>query len=651
MGAAAVAAAEAERLRAIEEEEANSGPGLDIYFGSQTGTAEGFAKEIAEQCGAIGFRTKCIDLEDFEEETFATDCQGSISVFLMATYGEGDPTDNAIEFHSWIKDKDNETDLSGAKFAVFGLGNTQYEHYNAMGKLVNKRLEALGATRTYEYGEGDDDNDIDEDFETWREGLVSALSGEAFPQSEGRPRSASVPSIAFEVIDVAPPEDPRMLREEGKFDVRYCDVPEGKIDLSSRPYFQCCDANVVAHRELRQSAGKDGLGSTVHCEIDIGDLPVEYGTADNLGVLAENDANQVASVATFLGAKLDSWFSLESCDPAVSLSPLFPTPCTVRTALACYCDLNAVPSRNVLGKLSFYATLKEHADRLAWLASMDGKEDYKKHILQPRWNYAQLFREYSSIRIPLAAFFQIVPRLQARYYTIASSAKLNPNRIHLTVSVVTEPKQGSSEPFRGVCSAHIGNQTLPSHSKGKRPKGKRGRAGKWPSLRVFVRESTFKMPPKAATPIIMVGPGTGIAPMMALIQERYYQRDTMGEDIGDSILFFGCRTRNEDFIYSEELQQACDDGILTALHVAFSREQAQKVYVQHKLLECGEAVWNLLRSRMAYFYVCGGIQMGNDVLATVQQIAVKYGGMTEADAKTYTKRMQSKGRYIQELWS
>ena len=544
--AAAVARAEAERRR-IEEEEAAAaaaGPALKIYFGSQTGTAEGFAKEIAEQCNALGFSSSTIDLEDFEADAFIEEATTSDAavVFLMATYGEGDPTDNAIEFVEWIKDKDRDLDndsLKNAHFSVFGLGNTQYEHYNAMGKLVNKRLEALGATRVYEYGEGDDDNNIDDDFETWREGLAAALCKHAFPDADPaaqRPRSVSI-SLPFSLLDVAAPEDRRLASSEGKFDVRYCTAPQGKIDLSSRSYFQCVEAKVVAHRELRQS----GPGSTVHVEVDIGDLPITYDTADNLGVLPENHADQVEKIASLLGARLDSWLALEAADPAQDdISPIFPTPCTVRTALAYYCDLNAVPSRNLIGKLATYASLPEHKHALEYLSAKEGKEEYNARIVATRCSLVDLFSEYSSIRIPLGHFVQIAPRLQPRWYTISSSAKLSPTRIAMTVSVVTESRSPAySTPFRGICSTHIANQSLPNHAKGKRPKAIRGKPGQWPSLRIVVRPSTFKMPDDPLTPIIMVGPGTGIAPMMALLSERYYQRDTMGAAIGESVLFLG----------------------------------------------------------------------------------------------------------------
>ena len=148
---------------------------LTLYFGSQTGTAEGFAKTLANESRRAGFKPHIVDLEDFEADDFVADAQeGAMVMFLMATYGEGEPTDNAAEFYEWLKDRDGQLEegcLQGLKFTVFGLGNRQYEHYNAMGRFVAKRLNALGASEVFASGDGDDDGTLDDDFAAWKETL------------------------------------------------------------------------------------------------------------------------------------------------------------------------------------------------------------------------------------------------------------------------------------------------------------------------------------------------------------------------------------------------------------------------------------------------------------------------------------------------
>lgn len=123
-------------------------------------------------------------------------------------------------------------------------------------------------------------------------------------------------------------------------------------------------------------------------------------------------------------------------------------------------------------------------------------------------------------------------------------------------------------------------------------------------MHVHVRPSTFKLPSDASKPVIMVGPGTGVAPMRAFLQERRHQK-AAGQTVGDTVLFFGCRRRDDDFIYEDELMQYAQDGTLTTLELAFSREQPEKVYVQHKLRDKAQQLWDLIHNKGAYIYVCG----------------------------------------------
>jgi NADPH-ferrihemoprotein reductase len=165
-----------------------------IYFGSQTGTAEGYARVVMEEAKQQGFDGQTVDLEDFDPDQLAT---APLTVFLMATYGEGEPTDNSAKFAKWMRNSDDELSadlLSGVRFAVFGLGNKQYEHFNRMGKLTDECLAKLGGRRVLEVGLGDDDGALEDDFERWRESLWASLS----PPVNGVTSQASISSLAEE---------------------------------------------------------------------------------------------------------------------------------------------------------------------------------------------------------------------------------------------------------------------------------------------------------------------------------------------------------------------------------------------------------------------------------------------------------------------
>ena len=170
-------------------------------------------------------------------------------------------------------------------------------------------------------------------------------------------------------------------------------------------------------------------------------------------------------------------------------------------------------------------------------------------------------------------------------------------------------------------------------------------------VRVFVRDSTFRLPKQPERPIIMIGPGTGIAPMRALLQERAHERKSIGDTQGPNILYFGCKNRSLDYIYRDELEAFSEEGTMTELHLAFSREQAEKVYVQHLLAQRGAETWKLIDDGKASIFVCGAVKMGADVDHTLQDILVQHGGMSREKAKAYLGKLQTAGRFVQELWS
>lgn len=149
----------------------------------------------------------------------------------------------------------------------------------------------------------------------------------------------------------------------------------------------------------------------------------------------------------------------------------------------------------------------------------------------------------------------------------------------------------------------------------------------------------------------MIGPGTGIAPMRALLQERAYQRKVKKFNVGNNILYFGCKKRDHDFIYYDELNQYEKDGILTKMYVAFSREQSKKVYVQHLLSKNAKETWDLIHHEGAYIYVCGGVKMGHDVLEVLRKIVAEYGNLSNIDAKNYLEDLTTAKRFVQELWA
>merc|ERR1719162_1702066 len=257
---------------------------------------------------------------------------------------------------------------------------------------------------------------------------------------------------------------------------------------------------------------------------------------------------------------------------------------------------------------------------------------------------AQLLKLCPSIEIPLEHLIGNVCRLQLpRFYTIASCPKVYPNSIHLTVAVTKEQRNDGTF-FEGVCSTHLADSRNNNSNK---------------TLRIFNRSSSFQLPPSLETPILMIGPGTGIAPMRALLQDRKHQFESESSNNNTSsssstcnhnILYFGCKREDLDYIYRDELEAYRADGTLRELHVAFSRKDpTRKEYVQHLLLQNGASTYSLLQEQGAYVFVCGGVKMGHDVTETLKEILMSEGSMPLEEASNYLSGMSSKGRFIQEL--
>jgi sulfite reductase (NADPH) flavoprotein alpha-component len=223
-------------------------------------------------------------------------------------------------------------------------------------------------------------------------------------------------------------------------------------------------------------------------------------------------------------------------------------------------------------------------------------------------------------------FVAVLKKLQPRLYSIASSPDAHPGEVHLTVGIVRYESLGRER--GGVCSTFLAD----------RCEGK--------TLGVFVHTNkAFRMPEDDATPIIMVGPGTGIAPFRAFLEDRKVKGSK-----GPCWLLFGNPYQATDFLYEEELTALQADGVLTRLDTAFSRDQAHKIYVQDRMIEQGAELWKWL-SEGARFYVCGDAsRMAKDVDAAMLKVVEEHGGMSAEEAAEYVKQMRKEKRYCRDVY-
>ena len=276
------------------------------------------------------------------------------------------------------------------------------------------------------------------------------------------------------------------------------------------------------------------------------------------------------------------------------------------------------PGDDLLALLAQIATDPTEKQQLEKFAVEGMSDDDHRHVLD-------LLHDYPSARPAPEPFAAALSLMQPRLYSISSSLLAHPNQVHLTVGLVRW-KNRKGRPVDGVASTFMSDHIRPGQH-----------------VRVFVHPSAkFGLPKDKSAPVIMVGPGTGIAPFRAFLQERRVDRHP-----GKNWLFFGDQRADQDFLYRDELAEMQRDGVLTRLDTAFSRDQAAKVYVQDRMAEHGAELWKWLGAG-ASFYVCGDAQrMAKDVDAMLKTVCSRHGGV---DGESYVEAMAKDGRYQRDVY-
>jgi len=353
---------------------------------------------------------------------------------------------------------------------------------------------------------------------------------------------------------------------------------------------------------------RPGSGKEVrHFEIALGGSGLAYEVGDALGVIPENNPELVEKLLAALGATGDEPVQIEN-----SVQPL-------RLALAEHYDV-AKPPAELLSEIAKRAPASE----LAPLLAPDRAEDLKK------WLFGRDVLDVLLLAPKAISFAELLPflrKLAPRLYSISSSPKAHPGEVHLTVGAVRYEAHG--RPRGGIASTFLADH-----------------AAKARAVKVFVQPSHgFKLPVNGDTPMIMVGPGTGIAPFRAFLEERA----ALGAK-GKNWLFFGDQCRATDFLYEEQLTAWQKSNFLSRLDLAFSRDQKEKIYVQNRMLENAGELWAWLEAG-AHFYVCGDAgRMAKDVDAALHQVIETAGGKSADDAKAYVAKLKNDKRYQRDVY-
>jgi sulfite reductase (NADPH) flavoprotein alpha-component len=362
---------------------------------------------------------------------------------------------------------------------------------------------------------------------------------------------------------------------------------------------------------LKQAASLHAAGAdkdTRHVVLEAVDGTLDYQVGDSLGIAARNDPALVAAIIERLGASPRT--AVQSPDSVER--PLI-------DALSDFCEIRRVSDQAVEVLASRAHDRDESRVLQAMAEGYPGAGPDSADLLD-------LLEAFPSARPPLSELISALDPLLPRLYSIASSPKIKPGEVHLAVSVVRYKLRARER--GGVASTFLSDRLAPGAT-----------------VPVYVNAAEGFRLPAPDKPVIMIGPGTGIAPFRAFLEERRAVGAT-----GRNWLFFGNQRHSQDFLFADELVAYCRDGLLTRLDTAFSRDQAHKIYVQHRMLESAAELWAWLEDG-AHLYVCGDAErMARDVDRGLAYIIAKQGRMDAAGAKAYLARLAREGRYLRDVY-
>ncbi|XP_045739545.2 NADPH-dependent diflavin oxidoreductase 1 isoform X2 [Mirounga angustirostris] len=594
-------------------------PGLLVLFGSQTGTAQDVSERLGREARRRRLDCRVQALDSYSVVNLINE---PLVIFVCATTGQGDPPDNMKNFWRFIFRKNlPPTSLCQMDFAVLGLGDSSYAKFNFVAKKLHRRLLQLGGRALLPVCLGDDQHELGPDaaVDPWLHDLWGKVLGlYPVPLDLGTiPAGVPLPSkFTLHFLPAAPRVCSEGQRVAGT-------DPQGPPS-ERQPFL----APMVTNQRV---TGPSHFQDVRLMEFDITGSGLSFAAGDVVLIQPENAASHTQRFCQVLGLDPDQNFTLLPREPGVPCPARLPQPCSVRHLVSHYLDIASVPRRSFFELLACLSPHELEREKLLHFSSPQGQEELYSYCNRPRRTILEVLCDFphTAGAIPADYLLDLIPPIRPRAFSIASSLLVHPSRLQILVAVV-QYQTRLKEPRRGLCSSW-----LASLDPGQGPV----------QVPLWVRPGGLTFPQTPGTPVIMVGPGTGVAPFRAAVQERVAQGQS------GNVLFFGCRLRDQDFYWEAEWMELEGRGCLT-LFTAFSREQERKVYVQHRLRELGPLVWELLDRQGAYFYLAGNAKcMPADVSEALTSIFQEQGGLSGPDAATYLARLQRTLRFQSETWA
>lgn len=610
-----------------------------IFWGSQSGTSERFAEVLGQEClSHFGINALVADLSDYDADSIARIQKTHFAIFILSTFGEGDPSDNTNGLWDWIKRiKDDSTGLRDLRYVALGLGNSNYKYYNRVLDVVADAFDAAGATALMPRQKADDaSGGTEEDFQSWKDDVFALFRSMGYEEKT----VAYLPSVDIDFTgDVA--------------NTQQIDPSTSIVHQQSTTNSAVVPMTIKSVRELFTS----GERNCVHMELDLGNQDIVYKTGDHIGIWPCNPEEEINRLLNALGLHARRQESFIVSSQNSSVKPKIPSPTTLEAAFRHHLEVCGPVARKTVLELAQFAPTSEAKSML--LGFGQDRKRYEQLTATTHITLSRLLELASPTQcwssLPLAFVIEKLLPLQPRYYSISSSSVISPRRIAITALVVNKTLPGdSAATIQGLTSNYIlsasklesnGTWPTPTYQHVAGAEGMQG--GK---ILAHVRKSKFKLPITSSTPLVLVSAGTGFAPFRAFLQERA-KLHAIGKPVGKMLLFFGCRNQ-DDFIYREELEKMqINLGEKLEIVTAFSRggQGSQKVYVQDRVQEYASQVLELLDSG-ANMYVCGKASMAREVDMKLEEAATKAKGLSETETKAWADGLKKRGKWRADVW-
>ncbi|EEB12398.1 Nitric-oxide synthase, salivary gland, putative [Pediculus humanus corporis] len=648
-----------------------------ILYATETGKSETFAKRLFELFGhafnAQVHRMDAYDISNLEHE--------ALVLVVTSTAGNGDPPENGLEFAQnlykmkmdglGIESNDDDDDdekfslassksfiklnsqvepnppqldrldsmkgsmsdvmaedtfgpLGNVRFAVFALGSSAYPNFCAFGKYVDNLLIELGGERLMKLTTGDEMCAQEQIFSKWARDVFNVscetfcLEGDSLVENAGVFSSVSLKDST----------------------VRFVDSPKDALQTALA---NCSNRKVITCQIIRRENLHQGGENGTTLKIDFKTPNINYEPGDHVGVFPCNKPEIVNGILNHLSVSdVNKSVQLQLLKENHTPNGVFENweshdrlpACSLKTLFTRFLDITTPPSPNLLQYLASVAKNETEKQKLQKLATdLSAYEDWR-HTKYP--HLLEVFEEFPSTKPKPALLVAHLSPLQPRFYSISSSPLAHPKEIHLTVAVVTYRTQQGSGPYHyGVCSNYLNDIKLGE------------------DVYVFIRSAPgFHLPSNFEKPLILVGPGTGIAPFRGFWHHRHEQLKALREatNLEGIWLFFGCRTRTLD-LYKDEKEEMTKKEIISKKFLALSRESdIPKTYVQNLMRKEKGEIYRKIVEEKGHFYVCGDCTMADNVYQELKQIIQELGKKTKQEVESYMLSMRDENRYHEDIF-